>query len=228
MPTLNLEFLPNAANEAEGLNHAGIETYTDEPYASTARECGQNSSDAGANLPVIITFDRVTIPTSELVAHAQLASAIESGLAEATHERDEKAVEFFEWATTLVEQPEISALRIADFNTHGLRGLCMQGHPFGSLKAATSFISWWRPVACRSLVARAAPPSQPRYSPRFFRFPPGSNPGGPTLKRFVRRTLLARLSLAGSVDAPAEALADAPGLVGEAARRVGSGTAPGV
>ena len=78
MPTLNLEFLPNEANEAEGLNHPGIETYMDAPYASTARECGQNSSDAGSDLPVIINFDRVRISKSDLISQLKKTAPVTS------------------------------------------------------------------------------------------------------------------------------------------------------
>ena len=52
-----LRFLPNEAWEKEGLGDAGIETFRDTPYASCAREAGQNSRDAAKVQPVRITFD---------------------------------------------------------------------------------------------------------------------------------------------------------------------------
>jgi hypothetical protein len=53
----DLKFLPNDADELEGLGDAGIETYKDNPYASIARECGQNSNDAAVKRPVAVSYD---------------------------------------------------------------------------------------------------------------------------------------------------------------------------
>lgn len=46
-----LRFLTNEAGEKEGLGDAGIETFRDAPYASCAREAGQNSRDAATACP---------------------------------------------------------------------------------------------------------------------------------------------------------------------------------
>ena len=52
-----LKFLTNEAGEKEGLGDAGIETFRDSPYASCAREAGQNSRDAAREKPVRMTFN---------------------------------------------------------------------------------------------------------------------------------------------------------------------------
>lgn len=136
---MKLGFLPNAGDETEGLNDAGIETYMDEPYGSVARECGQNSRDAedeSANGPVRLEFDKVLIPKSDLDADGELTKALRSCLAAAEDSDDEKATEFFTRALQVLENDEISCLRIADFNTKGLRGPCEPGNPFHSLVKA--------------------------------------------------------------------------------------------
>lgn len=73
MTTMNLEFLPKKATEAEGLNHPGIATDTDELYASTGREYGSSSADAGSDLPVVI-FDLEATNRGKSVAHGKRAA----------------------------------------------------------------------------------------------------------------------------------------------------------
>jgi hypothetical protein len=68
MTTKNLKF---QAKEAEGLNHPDIETDTDEPYASTGREYGWSSADAGSDQPVVINFDREATSQGDSVAHGE-------------------------------------------------------------------------------------------------------------------------------------------------------------
>jgi hypothetical protein len=71
-----LEFLKNEAGEEEGLGDAGIETFRDAPYASCARETGQNSRDAEKALPVRMTFDVFQIAQADFAAHDTLTSAL--------------------------------------------------------------------------------------------------------------------------------------------------------
>ena len=104
MPQLNLEFLTNEANESEGLNDPGIETYTDEPYASTARECGQNSADAVQEPPVMINFDRLSIAAADLGACDTLRAAVSSCLLQAKRTPDEKAIDFMGNAIELLSR----------------------------------------------------------------------------------------------------------------------------
>jgi hypothetical protein len=131
MADATLEFLKNDAGENEGLGDAGIETFTDDPYASCGREAGQNSRDAAATLPVRMTFDMLKVPTCEIPGQADLRSAVDSCLDAATQEKDR---DFFEQAEKILEDPNVKILRIADFNTRGLVGPSDQeGTPFHSL-----------------------------------------------------------------------------------------------
>lgn len=134
---MNLVFLHNEANENEGLGDAGIETYRDTPYASTARECGQNSMDAARDNPVIVHFDLIHVPKSEIPCHEKLESALMACLGKARDQAIEKEVDFFDGALATIRNDSIEVLRISDFNTKGLLGPAVPGRPFHSLVKAT-------------------------------------------------------------------------------------------
>lgn len=129
---LYLEFPPNPGEEDEGLGHAGIETYRHEPYASAARETGQNSRDASATLPVRISFDVLEIARASIPSIDSLQSTIERCLAQVAVGQD-KEIAFFRQAQKVVSQETLKVLRIADFNTTGARGPSVKGTPFHSL-----------------------------------------------------------------------------------------------
>jgi hypothetical protein len=126
-----LVFLRNDAGEREGLGDAGIETFRDAPYASCAREAGQNSRDAALILPIKLTFDLLRVPPEEFPDHAGLVAALEACAEEAG---DQKEKEFFTNALAIGKGPELPILRVADYNTSGLIGPPDQpGTPFHSL-----------------------------------------------------------------------------------------------
>lgn len=116
-----LEFLKNEAGEQEGLSDAGIETFRDDPYASCAREAGQNSRDAGLNngAPVRMTFDLIQEPCSNLPFYDSLAAALDCCRNQAHAEKEK---DFFKNACSVVSQDTIPVLRISDYNTKGLTG----------------------------------------------------------------------------------------------------------
>ncbi|WP_158178194.1 hypothetical protein [Pseudomonas viridiflava] len=116
-----LVFLKNEANEKDGLGDAGIETFRDAPYASCAREAGQNSRDAmlNDNFPVKLTFDVLRISAEEIPSLVTLASAISQCKEEAAGEKEQ---DFFKHASAVVGGSLIPVLRIADYNTKGLSG----------------------------------------------------------------------------------------------------------
>lgn len=131
---IGLEFLKNEAGEKEGLGDAGIEMFKDAPYASCAREAGQNSRDASVNLPVKMTFDAFEISSDELPFIAKLREAVDACQTEVTEEND---VDFFKVAHDLVSEPTVRVLRISDYNTTGLVGPPDQnGTPFHALVKA--------------------------------------------------------------------------------------------
>jgi hypothetical protein len=114
-----LEFLKNEAGETEGLADAGIETFRDAPYASCAREAGQNSRDACDRLPVRMTFNLLRLNHEEFPRHRELLDAL--GACANTAEQ-EKEREFFQNANAVARQTRIPVLEISDTNTKGLEG----------------------------------------------------------------------------------------------------------
>lgn len=131
MNATGFSFLRNEANEKEGLGNAGIEIFRDDPYASVARECGQNSNDAARARPVIISFDTLSVSTADLPGYEDLTNAIDACLAAA---QSDKERQFFDRARTVLASATIPVLHIADYSTTGLEGPPDEpGTPFHSL-----------------------------------------------------------------------------------------------
>ncbi len=132
-PTLT--FLPNEAGEIDGLGDAGIETFRNAPYASAAREAGQNTRDAAESTPVKLTFDVLGLPPDQIPAYHELELALNACAATAVHEKE---IEFFKNARNVASAATIPVLRIADYNTRGLTGPPDEpGTPFHSLLKAS-------------------------------------------------------------------------------------------
>lgn len=129
---LILEFAGNDSKEDEGLGHAGIETYRQQPYASAARELGQNSRDAYSSLPVKIAFDLLMLPKSDIPAIGKLSRVVDLSFESASLERKEKEKAFFTEAKKLLVSDFIKVLRVSDENTTGAKGP-ERGTPFYSL-----------------------------------------------------------------------------------------------
>lgn len=139
MPEPVLEFLRNDAGEKEGLGEAGIETFRDTPYASCAREAGQNSLDAAASLPVRVTFNVFQLSREEFPAWDQLSESVRACRAAVASEKEK---DFFDNAARVVEAESMSVLEIADYNTRGLTGPPdREGTPFHSLLKGTGVSS---------------------------------------------------------------------------------------
>lgn len=120
MTVPELEFLKNEAGEEEGLSDAGIETFRDDPYASCAREAGQNSRDAGLDgKPVRMTFDLKQEDIANIPFHASLARTLNCCSSQAHAEKEK---EFFKNACAVMSRDTLPILRISDFNTKGLIG----------------------------------------------------------------------------------------------------------
>lgn len=126
-----LKFAENTADEGEGLSDSGIETYRDDPFPAVARETVQNSRDAhdGSGEPVKIEFDRLTIVAADFPDRESFLSSARSCLEVAKAEENEKETAFFEQAVSVLEGVEIPLLKIADYNTKGLRGPCTSTPP---------------------------------------------------------------------------------------------------
>lgn len=129
----HLCFLPNVADINQGLGDAGIETFRDSPYASLARECAQNSTDARVTNPVTVSFDMLEIAATNLPSLDAFRSSISCCLQKAKDTNTEKEVEFFSNAKKSLDRENIKILRISDSNTKGLVGPCRDKTPFHSL-----------------------------------------------------------------------------------------------
>jgi len=133
-----LRFLTNEAGEKEGLGDAGIETFRDAPYASCAREAGQNSRDAATGLPehpVRMSFNVLKLDPSSFPSHDLLGDTIAACRAEAEQDREK---EFFSNASEVIGASSIPVLEITDHNTTGLVGPPdKDGTPFHSLVKAS-------------------------------------------------------------------------------------------
>jgi hypothetical protein len=136
MSNIGLQFLENTGGESEGLSEAGIETFRDRPFASVARETGQNSRDARLNPaePVRVTFDVVEMDSENFPSITQFRSAADLCLKKASQKKaNEKERGFFLHATNVLQAQTINVLKIADFNTKGAKGPCVEGSPFHTL-----------------------------------------------------------------------------------------------
>jgi hypothetical protein len=121
MGKIGLEFLLNTGGDSEGLSEAGIETFRDKPFAAVARETGQNSRDARLDpaKPVRLTFDVVTVKSSEFPSIAEFRESARLCLKKAARPGNEKEKGFFAHAVKVIDAPEIRILRISDYNTKG-------------------------------------------------------------------------------------------------------------
>ncbi len=142
MSEIRLEFLPNVGGEAEGLNEGGISTFQENPFATAARETGQNSRDAcdDANKPVKVTFDVMRVESEKFPSIKQYREAAKLCLNKSVAANNEKGKGFFKNALKTLNAEKIKVLRISDFNTKGVRGPCEEGTPFHTL-AKTDGIS---------------------------------------------------------------------------------------
>ena len=115
-------FPPTGGGVKTGWNDPAITHFGGAREQGLARETIQNSLDARDGLlsePVDVEFDLHDVDTDWFGKEA-LARTIEACVAEA--EGDEKASTALRESASLLEQPSLKFLRIADSNTTGLRG----------------------------------------------------------------------------------------------------------
>lgn len=117
-------FPSNNHGEKTGISEAGIETFKGELFTSLAREICQNSMDAQykEEQAVHIEFQVTMVNRHKILGIDSLADAIQRCCVFWEEEHDKKAIQFFEKAQSIIEQEEISILRISDFNTNGVTG----------------------------------------------------------------------------------------------------------
>jgi len=114
-------FPPTGGGSYDGWNDGGIAHFAGKPLANLAREILQNSLDAAVRIgqPVHVEFDLRSLDREDGDHWTQLAGAIDACRTEEL--ADAKAQLALETAATLLEQPEIPCLRVADWHTTGLR-----------------------------------------------------------------------------------------------------------
>ena len=126
MPTLEWQFPPNAANEIEGHNDAGISHFTDNREVNLIRESIQNSLDARAgNLPVNVAFSLVDLPPNTFNAR-QLREILVRAI-QSPHNDETGRAEFNRAKSLLDYSQVIKTLCIADSNTTGADDLPRPG-----------------------------------------------------------------------------------------------------
>jgi hypothetical protein len=117
-------FAPNNGGRESGLNDAGVETFKGDFDRYLARELIQNSLDARLDpiKPVHVQFELLELKRDEIPDLKGLKTTFDrcAEYWEGTHQK--RAKEFFEEAANLVSAKTITALRVGDYNTTGVRG----------------------------------------------------------------------------------------------------------
>lgn len=115
-----IRFLTNEAGKTEGLAYAGFETFRGSPYASCARETGQNSRDAWAGTgPVTVKYRLHNLDRDLVPFAAELQRSIECCL---MAPQDQKTEQHLRRALETICGQQVKVLEISDFNTTGLTG----------------------------------------------------------------------------------------------------------
>src|SRR5262245_54838571 len=110
----------NDDGQENGLNDPGIETFKDHPLTSLAREVLQNSSDAadGSAKPVQVHFELLEIPSNQFPEYAEFKKTLRA--CADYWKRSRATQKFVKNALAVLAAPQLSILKISDFNTTGL------------------------------------------------------------------------------------------------------------
>lgn len=133
---VGFEFPPDTSQQWDGFNQPGMEHFSGSPFEHLGREVTQNALDAYSSYPVRIDIKLIQIPTNSIPDLKDLTKALEQCKLGAKDE-GKKAEAFFEGALELLKKPKIGVLQIADYNTKGVAGPCINGKPFYAMMKAT-------------------------------------------------------------------------------------------
>src|ERR1700687_819589 len=133
---VGFEFPIDASEQWDGFNDAGIEHFSGSPYAALGREVTQNVLDAIDDEPAKIVVRLINVETASIPNVDELRSALVS-CKDASPEESDKANVFFTRAVELINQPRIPVLQVADFNTTGVSGPCVNGTQYFALLKAS-------------------------------------------------------------------------------------------
>lgn len=120
---LSWHFPTTDDGEEEGINDSVRETFEGNHEYHVARECVQNSLDARRednDEPVKVRFERTGLPSSQLPGHAQLKDVVER--AKDYSSDQDNSEYYYGLAQDVLNRPEISVLKVSDYNTEGLCG----------------------------------------------------------------------------------------------------------
>lgn len=118
-------YFPLANNvNRKGLSDSGIETFKGQLLESLTREIVQNTLDAKLKDKdsVIVEFNYFEIPTEKFPDKEGFVQNLLVSYEEGKNLKDSKTRDFFDNAIELFNKPQMTFLRISDYNTTGLTG----------------------------------------------------------------------------------------------------------
>ncbi len=140
MEILKWRFPTITGGQTQGLTTGDKETFRKFPYISLAREVLQNSIDVGIydDKPVEVEFKSFKIDTNKIPGINELKVQMLRCINFWKHRED--YIEVYRNMLDILDSPNISCLRISDFNTSGLRGInstSLEGNRFIALTKGT-------------------------------------------------------------------------------------------
>jgi hypothetical protein len=114
-------FPSNNYGKIDGINDAGIETFTGRSVEGLGKEVIQNSLDArrdDAKGPVLVKFELESVDTSIFPAKEEFVEILSNCIK--FWKTNDKAVKILKKALETVSGPKITVLKIGDYNTTGL------------------------------------------------------------------------------------------------------------
>jgi len=124
-------FQRNEDGSSQGWNDPSIAEFKSNRLESLTRETIQNSLDAEleSDTPVYVDFVERYISAEELPSIASLREVINL-CGEQTGNQNPDMIKEFALAKETVKLNKIPVLSVSDFNTRGMKGPCLPGHPF--------------------------------------------------------------------------------------------------
>ena len=114
-----------------------MEHFSGNPFQHLGREVPQNTIDAKAGNPALISIALKKVAPSEIPDLDALEDVLARCGEAAQLDQNEKSIKFFKNAEALLKKKEIAVLQISDSNTLGVKGPCINGKPFFALLKAT-------------------------------------------------------------------------------------------
>ncbi len=116
-------FPSNNNSGIEGLNDAGVETFSGKTYYSLGKEIIQNSLDASAfrgKKPVLVSFELIETDWTVLPGMEQFKDIINKCQEFWKPEQNQEPYKFFQNAEKLMNHKKVKILKVSDYNTTGL------------------------------------------------------------------------------------------------------------